>query len=33
MLKVQSKRRRTKQQMDADKERAEQEKADIEEKL
>ena len=33
MLKVESKRRRTKQQMAADKERAEQEQADIEEKL
>ena len=29
MLKVQSKRRRTKQQMDEDKQRAEQEQADI----
>ena len=33
MLKVQSKRRRTKQQMDEDRQRAEQEQADIEEKL
>ena len=33
MLKVESKRRRTKQQMDEDKQRAAQEKADIEEKL
>ena len=33
MLKVESKRRRTKQQMDDDKQRAAQEKADIEEKL
>ena len=33
MLKAESKRRRTKQQIAADKERAEQEQADIEEKL
>ena len=33
MLKVESKRRRTKQQMDEDRQRAEQEQADVEEKL